>query len=209
MVSEEKRQVGQLENEALAWLDVLVPAGETVSTWGTSSWGSLSIRTRSYVSTAVPPAELVTSVRCIVLRGLEAGDLVEVLVMRNRDGRHIWPGGRREGNETPEQTLRRELLEEAGCTVGAPVYLGFLHLRHLGSKPDGYPYLFPNFLQLVYAARAVHVDPEARLPDDYELGSAFEPVESVRHELSGLGEPAFLDAALKALSGHLHRSRSQ
>jgi hypothetical protein len=81
------------------------------------------------------------------------------------------------------------------------VYLGFLHLRHLAPKPDAYPYLYPDFFQLVYAARAERHDPAARLADDYELESAFEPVAAVRLELSELGEHAFLDAALRALAG--------
>ena len=187
-------EAASARDPALQWLAALTAAGETESVWGTSP-----IRTRSYVSSVTPLAELVTSVRCIVLRGAVGGELDEVLVMRNRDGRHIWPGGRREGDETPEQTIHRELMEEAGCTVDTPGYLGFLHLRHLGPKPEGHRYLHPDFFHLVYTALAVHHDPSARLQDDYELGSSFEPLDQVRRELTTLGEPAFLDAALRAL----------
>jgi 8-oxo-dGTP pyrophosphatase MutT (NUDIX family) len=173
---------------SLAWLDALTPVGEAIHTWG-----ELPIRTRSYVTTVVPPTDLVTSVRCIVLHG------DDVLVMRNKDGRHIWPGGRREGTETSEETVRRELLEEAGCSVSSPVYLGFLYLRHLAPKPEAYPYLYPDFFQLIYAAQCERHDPEARIPDDYELESAFEPIADVERELHDLGEPAFLRAARDAL----------
>ncbi len=172
----------------LKWMVGLVPVGEAVHVWG-----ELPVRIQGYVSEVVPPVEWVTSVRCIVLRG------DEVLVMRNRDGRHIWPGGRREGEETPEETIRRELMEEAGCRVGAPVYVGFLYLRHLAPKPADYPYLHPDFFQLIYAAACQAVEPEGRVPDDYELESEFEPVSGVVGEVNGLGEPAFLRAARSAL----------
>ncbi len=48
------------------------------------------------------------------------------VVLVSQDGAH-WslPGGRPEGDETWEQTLRREILEEACCTVRAARLLGF------------------------------------------------------------------------------------
>ncbi len=48
------------------------------------------------------------------------------IVLISQDGRH-WdlPAGRPEGNETWEETLRRELLEEACATVSQARLLGF------------------------------------------------------------------------------------
>ncbi len=48
------------------------------------------------------------------------------VVLISRDGeRWGWPGGRPEGDESWEQTLRREILEEAGAIVGDARLLGF------------------------------------------------------------------------------------
>jgi 8-oxo-dGTP pyrophosphatase MutT (NUDIX family) len=72
----------------------------------------------------------------------------QVLLMRNRDEVHVLPGGRREDGETLVETLRREVLEEAGWTLDVKEMLGFLHLHHLGPKPpdspSGFPYLYPD-----------------------------------------------------------------
>jgi 8-oxo-dGTP pyrophosphatase MutT (NUDIX family) len=48
------------------------------------------------------------------------------LVLISHDGEHWgFPAGRPEGNETPEDTLRREMLEEACVTVTSARLLGF------------------------------------------------------------------------------------
>ena len=48
------------------------------------------------------------------------------VVLISRDGeRWGWPGGRPEGNESWEQTLRREILEETCSIVGDARLLGF------------------------------------------------------------------------------------
>jgi len=48
------------------------------------------------------------------------------VVLISRDGeRWGWPGGRPEGDESWEQTFRREILEEAGAIVGDARLLGF------------------------------------------------------------------------------------
>lgn len=48
-----------------------------------------------------------------------------VVLISNDAERWGWPGGRPEGDESWEQTLRREILEEACCIVGEARLLGF------------------------------------------------------------------------------------
>ena len=112
-----------------------------------ASWeeGNIELRIRSYVCDKAPPLDYVTSVRCVLLLGKS------VLVIQSTDGTfHVLPGGRREGNGTIEETLRREVLEEAGWTINQTQMLGFMHFQHMSPKPAEYKYPYPDFFQLVF-----------------------------------------------------------
>ena len=69
----------------------------------TASWRrGIDLEIRSYISSEVPPGELVSSVRAVVLRE------DSVLTMNNLYGDHILPGGRvKEGETHGERCLRR------------------------------------------------------------------------------------------------------
>jgi len=65
----------------------------------------------------------------------------EIFVVAEGDDRFSWwslPGGRREAGETLEDTLRRELLEEACVTVRASELVGFQRFRHLNGDRAGH-----------------------------------------------------------------------
>jgi ADP-ribose pyrophosphatase YjhB (NUDIX family) len=157
---------------------------ETEAVWGN---GSLPLRIRTYLTTYPPPLEFVNSVRSLVFRRNE------ILVLRNRDGLHIVPGGRREIGETLEETVAREVLEESGWKITWLGLLGLYHFHHLSAKPTDYPYLYPDFLNVVYVGEAMDFVPEARLPDEYEIDASFHPIEEVL--ALNLPEQVFLDAA--------------
>jgi ADP-ribose pyrophosphatase YjhB (NUDIX family) len=55
----------------------------------------------------------------------------KVLLVRQTYGRRLWalPGGLAEPGESPEETARRELLEETGLTVGAATLAGVYFQR--------------------------------------------------------------------------------
>ena len=72
--------------------------------------------------------------------------------MRNRDGTHIFPGGRVECGESQVEALRREVIEEAGIEIADIRRIGFMHLRHKTAKPPDYPYPYPDFFWSIFSA---------------------------------------------------------
>jgi 8-oxo-dGTP pyrophosphatase MutT (NUDIX family) len=155
-------------------------------------WGErMRLSATAYLGQDAPPLRYVTSVRAIVLRH------ASVLVQQDRDSRHVLPGGRREGDESLESTLRREVGEETGWVLGKVESLGFTHFVHLDPMPPGYTYPYPDFVQLVRVAEAVTYSPETRLDDGYEVGSELLPVAAVRRLPLTHIERIYLDAALR------------
>lgn len=163
---------------------------------GHATWlgGKARLRVTAHLGDELPPVDLVTSVRSVVLRGRS------VLVLSNTGGEHVVPGGRRELGETLLESLRREVLEETGWTIGEPSLLGVLRFSHLSPRPEGDSYPYPDFVQLVYVAEAADELPGRRLADDYEEAAEFRPVDDLR---MGPTEPPydiFLRAALDRLA---------
>ena len=154
----------------------------------------VELEVSGYLSAESPPRDLVSSIRAVVLRG------DHVLVMRNLDSTHILPGGRVERGETFEETLRRELLEEAGVEIEVMGQIGFAHLKHMTPRPEVYPYPYPDFFWPIYVALFAGSRPEAKVEDDYEVWSGFLPLPEVRRLTLGDHEKAFLEAAVIAFS---------
>jgi ADP-ribose pyrophosphatase YjhB (NUDIX family) len=162
-----------------------------------AEWPPLQFRVRTYLSTTLPPLDLISSVRAVVRSGND------VMVVQDPISVHILPGGRREAGETLLQTLQREVLEETGWTIRDTRLLGFVHFHHLTPRPADHRYPYPDFLHVVYAATAVHYDALKRETEGYELGAAFRPVASLATLPLSQGERV-LFAAARQLAGERH-----
>ena len=121
------------------FLASLTPGSEETAAWG----ATFRFRVATYLTGRVPPRHYVTSARAVLIDG------DQVITIRGPDGVHIWPGGRIESGETPEDALRRELLEEVGWSLAGVFLLGFAHFHHLTPRPADHPYPYPDFLQMV------------------------------------------------------------
>ena len=165
-----------------------VAVGEESATWGT-----MRLRIGGYLSDEMPALRYITSARAVVFRG------DHVLVVRDPADEHILPGGRLEAEESPEEAVRREVLEETGWTLGTIVLIGFLHLHHLSPRPPDFPYPYPDFVQTVFAGEAETFSEESREEDEYVIAVDLRPIEAVRAMDPTLGQMHFLDAAVRAL----------
>lgn len=162
---------------------------------GDEVWGSPEfpqpLRLTWYRTAEAPPPAYVTSVRAIVFQG------DAVLVVREPSGQpYIIPGGRCEAGESPEATVRREVLEEVGWALGPLTPCGFVHLRNLGPCPPEHPYPYPDVFQTIYIAEAATYRPESLIFDEWVASSAFVPIAEARLLPLRAGELALLDAAV-------------
>jgi 8-oxo-dGTP diphosphatase len=113
------------------------------------------------LTSQLPPLELISTALVLAFDGDRL--LMTELVSRGWDV----PGGHVEPGEHPEETVRREVLEETGATVGDLHLLGYQRLRLLGPEPVEYHYPYPDCYQVFYRAQVISLTdflptPEAR-----------------------------------------------
>jgi 8-oxo-dGTP diphosphatase len=183
------RRGGRMEPDLAAFLARYAPRGSEDAAWLD---GALRLRITAYLGAEPPPPAYVNSARAIVFQG------DAVLVVRGVLGPadlHIVPGGRREGDETLDEALRREVLEETGWTLANVVMLGFMHFQILDRPPD-YAYPYSDFVNVIHAADAVTHHPEALLAGDVEIGVGFRPLAEIEALSLKPGERLFLNEAL-------------
>jgi 8-oxo-dGTP pyrophosphatase MutT (NUDIX family) len=156
-----------------------------------TEWPPVRLRARTYLTATLPPLDLVSSVRALVLKG------DQILVVRDPVSVHILPGGRREPGEALLQTLQREVLEETGWTIRPQRLIGMVHFQQLTPRPDDNRYPYPDFLHLIFAASADRYDAARRERDGYELESGFQPLASLNALALSRGERALLRVAIQ------------
>ena len=174
-----------MDDELAEFLGPLTPIAGEVVTW---PWGIM--RLAYYLTDRTPPGRYVASARAVVT------DRSRVLVVQDPIDRHVMPGGRLEPNETPEDALQREVIEETGWSLICFRPIGILHFTFLDDKPDDWTYPYPDFLHIVYAGSPGAYHPELKEVDGFELGSEFVSVAEARRMPLGAGQQAFLSAAL-------------
>ena len=155
------------------------------------AWSVGRFHLACYLTDSVPPHQYVVSARAVVTDG------DRVLVVQDPNSKHILPGGKLEPDETPEEALRREVLEETGWSLARFRQIGIMHFHNTDPMPDGYPYPYPHILHVVYAATPGEYHPELREVGGYELGAEFVPVDEARRLDLNAGQHVFLDAALR------------
>ena len=154
------------------------------------AWSVGRFHLACYLTDGVPPPRYVVSARAVVTNG------DRVLAVQDPNSKHILPGGRLEPDETPEDAMRREVLEETGWSLAHFRQIGIMHFHNIDPMPDGYTYPYPDVLHAVYAAAPGGYHPDLREVDGYELGAEFVPVDEARWLDLDAGQHVFLDAAL-------------
>ncbi|MXZ02570.1 MAG: NUDIX hydrolase [Chloroflexi bacterium] len=160
----------------------------------TRIWAPLgTMRIVCYLTDKTPPIRYVSSARAVVI------DDDRVLLVQDPHEIHIIPGGRLESGETPEEAMRREVIEETGWSLAFWKPIGVLHFTLVCPMSQGQK-VQPDFLQVVYAGVPGKYHPELREADGYEIGSEFVSIDRVRRMPLGSGQLKFLEAALTATS---------
>lgn len=172
-------------------------AQQTPVARNTVTWlnGTLPVRISAYTTTPELPAELVTSVRCLVRVG------GEFVLCENAEGCHLVPGGRRQSGESYRDTAVREVHEETGWLVrpGSLRTVGWLHLENLGTRPRDESLPYPDFLQIVLCGVATERDGGADTQwtdtDGWETGSRLvSPAEARSRSSNDMLDVVYLDA---------------
>lgn len=98
--------------------------------------------------------------RGIVLKGNKM-----LAFLKQRTGQYKLPGGEKEGDETPEDTFRREVLEETGYTVKnirkIGITKGFTQVSHVFvAEADEYRGENPDENEVAEDSKPIEIEPE-------------------------------------------------
>jgi 8-oxo-dGTP pyrophosphatase MutT (NUDIX family) len=155
--------------------------------------GAHRLHLRGYLTRDEPPDAFLIAGRALVI------DEEHVLVVRDPEGEHLLPGGRREPGESALEAAQREVIEETGWSITNPRAFCVLHLHFLTARPAAAVgrMLYPDFLWQVFLAAPGTFTEGARHTDDYELGAEFRPIAEVLTQPIPAFHRALLETAVR------------
>lgn len=183
-----------MENDLAEYFHALSPCAKDLLPGPTGT-----LRLACYLTDKTPPLQYVISARAVVTNGHQVLVVQEPGVRHVFGNPHILPGGRLELKETPEDTVRREVMEETGWRLSCIRPIGILHFTFIDPKPEGYPYPYPDFIQIVYVACPGAHYPDPKEVAGYELESEFVQVAEARQLPLNAGQQEFLTTAIKCI----------
>ena len=155
---------------------------------------------RLNLAETLPPAHVSSSILAIVL---DSNQKVLFLWPSNKSGNisHLL-GGRPDPGETPEETAIREVGEETGWRINPNQMIGFRHFFQLEPRSEESDRPYPDFIQPIYAARAVVFEkgllqPNDQIPAEFlDLATVEQRLESAQHPLLHAAANAYHKADL-------------
>jgi 8-oxo-dGTP pyrophosphatase MutT (NUDIX family) len=115
-------------------------------------FGNRHLRITTLLTSSMPPQDHVSAAHCLGFD--EKGAF---LLTKHVDRQWTIPGGHREPHETPEEAMRREVMEEAAAVVADPVLLAIDRIQLMRGPVDP-RYPVPSF-QVFFVARVVELNP--------------------------------------------------
>jgi 8-oxo-dGTP pyrophosphatase MutT (NUDIX family) len=175
-----------------AYLDSFPAHHESIERWPIQG----KLRVRLSLASTLPPADVSSSILAIVLN---SDRQVLFLHPSTPSGSiaHVLIGGRPENGETPPQTATREVGEETGWRIEPIRMIGFRHFFHLEPWVEKSDRPYPDFVQPIFAARAVTYDASLALLNDH-IPSKFIAFDAAEQAIDPTQRP-LLRAALGAL----------
>ena len=155
------------------------------------------LRIRLSLAEELPPASVSSSILAIVFN--RQGQVLYLIPSDLKGGiANLIPGGRPEGNETPEETVIREVAEETGWRVKPIKMIGFRHFFHTEPRSPKTDRPYPDFIQPIFVAMAESFDPQTIISGD-RIPAAFIDYAKVQARIVEEQRP-LLRAALDAVS---------